>query len=367
MDETIFGPGAAAIVEEARRALKGAVEPAPGEGPPGTIRLRTVGYPRSAGRLEGFVRGSDAQELATEINFNEPEMHSGRVAARRLVEATAAMVLERQAMFGPIYHYPRTFIVGPGAFKCQAAARDAMWMATPNGIKDDGGKVHVRDVDQLVWIKHCAESRLELPGSQWRSSTPVVEVVLLRLNHDGTTVSASDGKARPGDVRALTFREYAGTRDRGFPEINDEYVVEDLAEIGPVLFSDFDNYNLAPDSDRVDNLEAADTAADFGRRAASFLERHATVRVLERRGRHTISGTGESARHASARNTVFWATLAGYLLPAHPAEDPDGRPAAPVGAITPERLVQVALAELPAPAAHMGGMADFALSDDELF
>lgn len=96
----------------------------------------TFEYRSQFGYLEGIKANTDNQKLIVVLSAGQPQGNF------KEIQLLLGAILERHATFGPLYQYPKTFVIGPNAFDS-------------NTFKPRAGVnlPYTRDIDRIVWIK----------------------------------------------------------------------------------------------------------------------------------------------------------------------------------------------------------------------
>jgi hypothetical protein len=208
-----------------------------------------------------FGTTPDPKKLVTEAGKND-ETHR-----RAFLGAVIGALLERHYVWGALLNHPRTVIVGPDAtFDCTntgiTGGRKLTWGDKMKAA--DAKKLHPRDVDQIVWLNHCAA------GSG--KSKPVVEIGLMRMNHEMRSELAF--KLELGAVRLVS---HGGDVSHFEKELGSGYKTTEALAIVDYLFDrkvhEIDVVPAIGAFVTADSPETAGDQLDYLKRCAAVLER----------------------------------------------------------------------------------------------
>ena len=111
----------------------------------------------------------------------------------------------RDAIWGALMNYPRTVVVTPGesfnyTWKAGILLQPLNWETTMQSKMTTLGK-NLRDVDQIVWLNHCANTSAQTTRGMSRGSMsdPTIEIGLIRMNHEA--FAGGEHKATLGAAR----------------------------------------------------------------------------------------------------------------------------------------------------------------------
>lgn len=286
-----------------------------------------------------FTTGGMARMVGLSVD-DQPTFtpDNGADVSEKYLEAAIGALLERQATFGPLLHYPRTFVVGPrGGFGCNRGrgVQASEWQKDVTGPKKTS-TLYARDLDRLVWVNHCHKAA----GVRTTQSEPTVSINMATFDqahrNDNTIV-----------VHLFRYTLRGGAVKGGFTQAGTEVVKEfhtlaDNLGLHDVTPGRTYTYSVRPLTDMVLQVDTTEGEFTYVKQAVVILERFM-------RGENLSDDKQIDVVDAVFRDSILYnAVLAGVIpygrddLVNAQTTDPSTRVPAPMpGEATNERLINV--------------------------